>query len=649
MILFVLPSTFRNFVLTKSHGMRALELLSPAKNLECGIAAIEHGADAVYIGAGHFGARAAAGNSLEDIQALCAYAHRFCARVYVTVNTIVYNDELEELERLLARLQAIGVDAVLVQDMAVLQIRERWLAEGKRFPIVHASTQTDNRTTEKVRWLHSEGFKRVVLARELSLEEIREIHAAVPDVELEAFVHGALCVSYSGVCYASQYCFGRSANRGECAQFCRMKFDLLDAEGRELAHQRHMLSLRDMCRIDDLEALADAGICSFKIEGRLKDVAYVKNVVSAYRGQIDKLVERYPEKYCRASLGVTHHHFTPNVRKSFNRGFTDYFLHGRSAGIASFDTPKAIGEPIGTVKELRRNAIVVAGTAAFSNGDGLCYLDDARELKGVRINRVENNCLYPQRMPRDLRVGMPLFRNYDAAFERQLSQKTAVRKIPIRMCWEAKEEGYLLKVSLVETNLSVEIPLTYDHQKAEKPQGENVRRQLSRLGDTHFECVSVETDDKVEECFVPSSMLADVRRKAIAQLMAAVDRRLEATNGEAEVGMSTESGARNAIPSGHLYGAFPYMYNVSNRLSRTFYAARGLENVHEAFEQGGVRSEKLLMQCRHCLKYELGMCPKDEVKKGRSAVPSFLRLADGRRFRLEFDCKHCQMNIYAED
>ena len=306
--------------------MRSLELLAPAKNLECGLAAIDHGADAVYIGASRFGARVAAGNSVDDIRQLCLYAHQFAAKVYVTVNTIIYDNELEATRQLLAELSDAGVDAILVQDMAVLSLL------SDRSPLTshlsfHASTQTDNRTVEKVRWLRDVGFRRVVLARELSADEIAAIHEAVPDVELEVFVHGALCVSYSGLCYASEHCFGRSANRGACAQFCRMKFDLIDADGRELEHQRHLLSLKDMNLSSHLQELVDAGATSFKIEGRLKDAAYVKNVTAAYSEALNAIIRQHPDRYCRASRGQCTYTFRPDLHKTFNRGFTTYFLH----------------------------------------------------------------------------------------------------------------------------------------------------------------------------------------------------------------------------------------------------------------------------------------------------------------------------------
>ena len=375
--------------------MTSLELLAPAKNLACGMAAIDHGADAVYIGASRFGARSAAGNSINDIRQLCEYARPFGVKVYVTVNTILYDAEIDDTRQLLHDLQEIGVDAILVQDMAVLKLMEEYSFTSH----LHASTQTDNRTPEKVRWLRDLGFSRVVLARELSVEEIAEIHREVPDVELEVFVHGALCVSYSGLCYASQYCFGRSANRGECAQFCRMKFSLVDSEGREVEHDRYLLSLKDMNQSDHLLELIECGATSFKIEGRLKDIGYVKNVTAAYSQRLNEIIRRHPDMYCRSSKGTCRYTFTPDLNRTFNRGYTTYFLHGRQPDIASFDTPKARGEFVGTVKEIRYDSFNVAGTTSFANGDGLCFFDEERQLVGFRANRVVGNRLYPYRMP----------------------------------------------------------------------------------------------------------------------------------------------------------------------------------------------------------------------------------------------------------
>ena len=456
--------------------MTPLELLAPAKNLACGIAAIDHGADAVYIGAPKFGARAAVGNSIDDIRQLCEYAHQFDAKIYVTLNTIVYDDELEQVRSLIDELAAIGVDAVLVQDMGLLQFMD-----GKPFEI-HASTQTDNRTADKVRWLKQLGFSRAVLARELSAEEIAEIHREVPDIELEVFVHGALCVSYSGICYASQHCFQRSANRGECAQFCRMRFSLVDADGTEIEHERYLLSLKDMNQSDNLEKLIEAGAVSFKIEGRLKDVAYVKNVTAAYSERLNAYIRKHPEEYCRASKGRCEYTFTPNLNRTFNRGYTTYFVNGRQPDIASFDTPKAVGEFVGRVKEIRNDSFNVAGTASFANGDGLCFLNSDRQFEGFRANRVAGNRIFPFKMPAGLRPGMALYRNNDQEFERILSKPSATRKIAITVALRSVDDGFELSANGVTVHFDAE------HQLAQKSPRENIVRQLSKLGDTIYEC-----------------------------------------------------------------------------------------------------------------------------------------------------------------
>ncbi len=606
--------------------MTQLELLAPAKNLECGIAAVDHGADAVYIGAPRFGARAAVGNSVDDIRQLCQYAHPFGVRVYVTVNTIIYDAELEATQQLIQQLYDVGVDAILVQDMGILQMPLPPIA-------LHASTQTDNRTDEKVRWLHDIGFSRVVLARELSVDEIAEIHRQVPDVELEVFVHGALCVSYSGLCYASQYCFKRSANRGECAQFCRMKFDLLDADGRELEHQRHLLSLKDMNRLNQLDQLIEAGATSFKIEGRLKDVNYVKNVVTAYSQQLNAIITRNPEKYQRASKGDVRYSFTPNLKKTFNRGFTTYFLNGRQPDIASPDTPKAMGEYVGKVKEIRRDSLNVAGTAAFANGDGLCFINDDRELEGFRVNRVEGNRLFPHQMPHHLRPGMALYRNNDMEFERQLSRQSAERKIPLVIQLNPTADGFSL------SSCDVTACVTCEHQQADKPQRENIVRQLSKLGGTPYECSRVEMAADFNY-FIPSSLLAELRRQLVMRLVNKSDedkgRRTQTTYPD---GADPRS---STMPTHVPRYPEPYMYNIANRLSRQFYGVRDVS----AYELKGGHGP--LMQCRHCLRYALGRCVRHGGVKPDWSEPLMLRLGDGRLFRLEFDCKHCQMNVYAE-
>lgn len=655
--------------------MRRIELLAPAKNLECGIVAIDHGADAVYIGAQRFGARAAAGNSVADIAALCRYAHVFGAKVYVTVNTILYDDELEDTRLLLSELDRVGVDAVLVQDMALLELGAKSLVMQ-----LHASTQTDNRTAEKVAWLLSFGFTRVVLARELSAAEIAEIHRQVPDVELEVFVHGALCVSYSGVCYASQHCFGRSANRGECAQFCRLRFDLKDADGKEIEHQRHLLSLRDLCQIDNLEVLMDAGATSFKIEGRLKDISYVKNVVAAYSQRLNGIIEKHPGKYQRASNGSCAYTFTPNLKKTFNRGFTDYFLNGRRPDIVSFDTPKAMGEYVGKVKEIRGNSFNVAGTASFSNGDGLCFINARHELEGFRVNRVEGNRIFPLSLPSRLHPGMALYRNNDQEFERILSKTSAVRKIPLHMKFNATECGFSLSAGGVMVECELE------KQPAQKPQRENIIRQLAKLGNTPYVCGSVEIEGDTGKYFIPSSLLAGLRRRLVETLMQKTPLGIQ-ENGNGENKKRINVGERlplrsgNAVPADRKedtltdrqnkayafgktlawqpeYKSFPYLYNISNLLAARFYERQGMENPSPAFEiEGKGRSRhtssgaihtKLIMQCRYCLRYSLGFCVKRGGKKPSWREPLYMELPDNRTFRLEFNCRECQMDIYAE-
>lgn len=569
--------------------MTLLELLSPAKNLEAGIAAIDHGADAVYIGPPQFGARAAAGNSLSDIAALCRYAHQFEARVYATVNTLLRDDEVESARQLLLELGEAGVDAILVQDMRLLP-----LADGLPFEL-HASTQADNRTAERVASLQEHGFRRAVLARELSVDEVAAIHRQVPGMELEVFVHGALCVSYSGRCYASEHCFQRSANRGECAQFCRMQFDLLDADGRELEHQRHLLSLKDLNLSQQLGSMIEAGATSFKIEGRLKDIAYVKNVTAAYSQLLDRYVAAHPSQYARASKGSCRYSFEPDLQRTFNRGYTTYFALGRQLRQASPDTPKALGQMVGRVKELRSGAFTVAGTAAFVNGDGLCFFDEQRQLQGFRVNRVEGNRLFPQSMPAGLRPGAVLYRSSDQAMERQLSKTSAVRKIPVKLSLRATDDGFALRMD------DVEATVRFEHQLAKTPQHDNIVAQLSRLGDTPYEASSVSLPPDFNY-FIPSSLLASLRRTAVEKIQ-----------------QRERTTTRYSDPS-----AAPF--STPQR-----------------------RPGDPLMQCRYCLRHEMGYCVRRGGVRPEWKEPLVLRLGDGRRFRLEFDCKNCQMNVYADE
>lgn len=623
--------------------MRKLELLAPAKDLKCGIAAIDCGADAVYIGAARFGARQAVGNSIDDIDELCEYAHKFGCKVYVTVNTIIYDNELEDTQKLLNELGRIGVDAILVQDMGITKLQ---LPQNVA---LHASTQTDNRSAEKVEWLARHNFDRVVLARELSLEEIRIIHQRVPQTELEVFVHGALCVSFSGVCYASEYCFGRSANRGACAQFCRMKFDLTDKDGNEIINQAHLLSLKDMCRIDSLEQLADAGVTSFKIEGRLKDINYVRNVTAAYSNQLNEIISRRGSEYERASSGVCDIRFTPNLNKTFNRGFTDYFLNGRTSDLASFYTPKAMGEYVGKVKEIRGNSFNVAGTTSFANGDGLCFINSNNELEGFRINRAEGNRLFPLRMPRGLRKGIALYRNSDQLFEKELNGDNGQRKLGIRINIKASAEGLHIETKTCDEKLHINLQKDISLEKAQKSQVDNIKRQISKFGNTIFTVEDVIVEPTDFPWFIPNSILAEIRRQTTDELMGRLSEMSEnqkdtKTNDQAQQLPDNGKGSFHSISSYQ----HPYMYNIANRLAHSFYEQEGMSDITPAFE---IRkpSSPLVMQCRYCLRHELGQCKKSHKQSGLLKEPLHLRLADGRTFRLEFDCKKCQMNIYADE
>lgn len=631
--------------------MRTLELLAPAKNLECGVAAISHGADAVYIGADHFGARASAGNSVADIHALCDFAHLFGAKVYVTVNTIIYEDELSATQELITRLAEVGVDALLVQDMSTLAMRRVALAKVGRVPLLHASTQMDNRTAEKVAWLRDLGFTRAVLARELSVDEIKAIHEAVPEVELEVFVHGALCVSYSGQCYASQCLFGRSANRGECAQVCRMSYDLVDADGRVVVKDRYLLSMKDMCQLDHLEQLADAGASSFKIEGRLKDADYVKNVVAAYSQRLNEIIKRRGGDYRRASWGRVDYAFQPDLAKTFNRGYTDYFLRGRQHGLSTMFTPKALGEFVGTVKDLRGDSFRVSGMAAFANGDGLCFVKDqadgsARQgelLEGFRVNRVEGNRLFPFHMPRGLRRGMSLYRNNDVAFGKALAGETARRVVPVSMEFGATPDGFRLAMT-VDTGegktLEWAVATPFEHQQANRPQEDNIRKQLSKLGGTIFEQKDLTIDQDAKGLFIPSSVLAQLRRDAVEAYGKALEK------ATADVGLTRDQEGTGAPARfwSEEYKKYPYLFNVANREARAFYEAHGLSGMEPALETAepiGV----VAMQCRYCIRYELGFCVRRGGKKPEWREPLTLRLGDGRGFRLDFRCGECQMNL----
>lgn len=602
---------------------RRIELLAPAKDLTCGIEAINHGADAVYIGAPKFGARAAAGNSLDDIRTLCDYAHLYNVRIYVALNTILREDELQEAEQLIWRLYQVGADALIVQDMGITRLNLP--------PIpLHASTQTDNRTLEKVKFLEAAGFTQVVLARELSLNEIRQISEQTT-VPLEVFVHGALCVSYSGQCYLSAALSGRSANRGECAQYCRLPYSMVDANGTEIVHDKHLLSLKDMNRSEQLEALLDAGVSSLKIEGRLKDVTYVKNITAYYRKKLDTILSRRSE-YSRASAGKSTYDFEPVAEKSFNRGFTPFFLHERTNDITAFNTPKSLGEPVGTVKELKGNSFTVAGVKQLNNGDGLVFFNNRGELEGFRVNRVEANRVFPLDMP-DIKPKTPLYRNFDQVFEKQLAKPSAERKLSVKIEFLDNAFGFTL-VMEDETGARVMLTEPFTKELARRDQSDNIRTQLSKLGNTPFEASEVVVQMS-ENWFVPSSLLADMRRKAVEKLQA--DRAIRYRR---ELARKVEPAKEIPFPERQL----TYLGNVSNSRATAFYKAHGVESVAEAFE---LKPEKdvPLMFTKHCLRYSMGWCPTYQKQKSPYKEPYYLLYKD-TRLRLQFDCKRCQMLVY---
>lgn len=602
---------------------RCIELLAPAKNAEIGKEAILHGADAVYIGAPRFGARAAAGNSLDDLAGLIDFAHRFDARIYITFNTLLHDHELAEAERLIGQLYRIGADALIVQDMGITRLNIPPIA-------LHASTQTDNRTPEKVQFLERCGFSQVVLARELSLDEIRAISATV-QVPLEVFVHGALCVSYSGQCYLSQALCGRSANRGECAQYCRLPYTLIDGRGHIVARDKHLLSLRDLNQSDRLEELLDAGVSSLKIEGRLKEMAYVKNCTAYYRQALDRIFERRPE-YRRSSTGTSTIDFVPRLEKSFNRGFTHYFLDGRTAApIASPDTPKSLGEYVGRVKQTDRNSFVVAGTASLHNGDGLCFFNERGQFEGVRVNRAEGNRIFPASRS-GITPRTTLYRNLDYEFEKQLAHPTADRRIGVILHLQAVSDGFALTLT-DECRHSVTVREDTPHQPARTPQKETQQKQLAKLGTSIYSATHIDIDlDK--ELFIPASTLSKLRQRAVEWLDRA--RRIAY---RPERRRAEDKSAR------YPQSSLNYLGNVSNHLAEQFYREHGVTRIEPAFETRPVEGVPLMFT-RHCIRHMLGYCKKTPA--GKELPEPLTLLYKGERLTLHFDCKACQMTIQRE-
>ncbi len=609
-----------------SASRNILELLSPAKNAEFGMAAIDHGADAVYIGGPAFGARYGAGNSIADIGQLADYAHRFNARVFVALNTILRDDELEAARQQAWQLYEAGVDALIVQDMGLLEIDLP--------PIqLHASTQTDIRHADKARFLQDVGFSQIVLARELSLKQIREV-AAATDVALEFFVHGALCVAFSGQCNISHAHTGRSANRGECSQACRLPYTLHDPKGRIVAHEKHLLSMKDNDQSANLLALVEAGISSFKIEGRLKDLSYVKNITAHYRQELDAIIATHPE-YRRASSGRSEFFFTPQPEKTFNRGATDYFVNDRKTDIGAFDTPKFAGSTIGTVLALGPQWFDAECGDTLHNGDGLSFYDHG-ELIGVRANRIEARSgfqrIFPNEMPAGLTVGAELFRNRDQAFERQLEKKSAERKLQVWLQLSETEQGFVLDLT-DEDGVHASTALEQPKAAAQNPDkaAETLRENLAKLGSTDF--VAVEVSLQLSQpWFLPAAAINGLRRAGIEALVAArqtaFQRLPRATPVEPPV----------PYPATEL----SYLANVFNEKARQFYRKHAVQLIDAAYEADQEKGEVSLMITKHCLRYSFNLCPK-EVK---GIKPEPMTLMQGKdKLTLTFDCKRCEMHV----
>jgi len=617
-----------------SHVHNRLELLAPAKNADYGIEAIRHGADAVYIGGPAFGARATAGNSVEDIARLCIYAHQYHAQVFVALNTILMDNELADAEKLIWQLYEAGADALIVQDMGVLQLNLPPIA-------LHASTQMDNRSPEKVAFLEQVGFSQVVLARELGLSQIRDV-AAHTNMQLEFFIHGALCVAYSGLCNLSHSFSNRSANRGECSQMCRLPGNLKTRQGDVLAQNEHLLSLKDNNQTENLEALIDAGIRSFKIEGRLKDLSYVKNVTAHYRQKLDAIMARRPE-FKASSHGRCEHSFIPDPEKTFNRGSTDYFVNERSQGIKDFRSPKYIGEEVGKVVSIGKDFIQVSSTHEFNNGDGLAFFpanfamakqsDD--KLQGLRVNRAEGLKLHILQVPRDLKVGMTLYRNHNQAFEALLSKESSKRIIGVDLRLSDTQDGLALTLTDIyglsaTVNLVVEKTPATDVDKTLQ----NTRTQLGKLGSTDFVARSISIDT-AQAWFLPASVLNGLRRDGVAAL--------EAARVQGYVRPLPWKHNQDAVyPVKHL----SYLGNVANEKAKDFYQRHGVIEIQDTYEKNGVTEDVPLMITKHCLRFNFNLCPKEVP--GIKADPMVLEIGNDV-LKLVFDCPKCEMMVVGEN
>jgi putative protease len=609
---------------------KKVEILAPAKNLFQGMAAINAGADAVYIGAHLFGARSNATNSVGDIAELVEYAHLFKAKVFVVVNTILYDNELEACQRLIHELYRIGVDALIVQDMAIMEMDLPPI-------VIHASTQANNRTPEHVKFLADVGMKRAVLARELNLDQIRSIHEAT-DIELEFFVSGALCVSFSGNCYMSVANGERSANRGSCAQNCRLPYNLIDGNGTTLLTESHLLSIKDLDLSNQLPQLIEAGITSFKIEGRLKDLVYVKNNVSHLRKKLDAFLEGN-ENYEKASSGRTFYNFDSQMDKSFNRGYTDYFVNQRKSKIGSWETPKSQGEYIGKLLGTEVNGYRIENSELLNNGDGLYFVNDEGKADGDRVNIIINGLVIPNNF-RELPIGTEIFRNYDAAFNRLLEREDAViRKIGVALTFTESAEGFVLTATDEDGHTSsatLESPkeLTKNGESIE----ENIRKNLAKTGNTPF-IVDDLTINFSQAWFLPISKVNEVRREVLEQLM-----EIRVKEYHREEKAITKSDIPYPVEN------LDFTYNVSNKMARQFYQRHGVMEIEKAFELQWDPGKSRVMTTKYCVKYELGKCPVFQRETMGEKVKEPLVLKQGEiEYKLKFNCKPCEMEIWEKD
>jgi len=604
-----------------------LELLAPAKNADFGIEAIKHGADAVYIGGPAFGARYGAGNDVAEIKRLCDFAHRYRAKVFVALNTILRDDELEGSRQLAWQLYEAGADALIIQDMGLLELDLP--------PIqLHASTQTDNRNADKVKFLEDVGFSQVILARECSLNEIIKI-ASQTNVSLEYFVHGALCVAFSGQCYISQAHTGRSANRGECSQACRLPYTLVDDKGKTITENQHLLSMKDNNQSDNMLELARAGVSCFKIEGRLKDLSYVKNITAHYRSLLDDIIANNPE-FTRGSSGRSSFTFTPQPDKTFNRGYTDYFANDRQDDIGAFDSPSFVGELIGEVVEIGDGSFTVNAEKPFNNGDGVCFYDAHGEVVGMRINRADGKTLFPAEMPEELTAGATLFRNRDQEFERSLEKESADRRISVKPVLVETEDGFALTLTdedgVVATVNRKNGPKS-EWQLAQNPEPAMAKltENLGKFGNTMFVAEPVELKLS-QPWFLPVSAINALRREATEQL--------EAARLASHPRPPRATPAANPVP--YPQEELTYLGNVFNAKARQFYEKHGVKLIEEAYEAGNEKGMVSLMITRHCLRYSFNLCPK-EVKHLK---PDPMTLINGNeKLILKFDCKACEMHV----